>query len=146
MPGQAGPFTADIESTYKAREIEGVLDLYFYRKLGFQVARFAATLGLSPAAVTCLGGLLGIAGGHLYYYGDIRLNLAGMLLQVGANVFDNADGQLARLTQRQSRSGRILDGFVDHLVWLSVYVHLILRVDQTQSFGPHALLGILAAL
>ncbi len=146
MPGQTGPLTAGIESTYKAREVEGVLDLYFYRKLGFQLARLAAALHLTPAAVTWIGGLLGICAGHLYYYTDIRLNLVGMALHVAANLFDNADGQLARLTQSQSRAGRILDGCVDHLVWLSIYAHLILRAHATDSFTFTCALGIFAAL
>jgi phosphatidylglycerophosphate synthase len=146
MPGETRSLTTGIESTYKAREVEGVLDLLFYRRLGFLLARLAAILRLTPAAVTWIGGVLGMAAGHLYYYSDVRLNLLGMALHVGANLFDNADGQLARLTSRQSRSGRILDGFVDHLVWVSIYLHLILRV----AVGPSALfyssLGILAAV
>lgn len=146
MSGQTRPLTAGIESTYKAREVEGILDLYFYRKLGFQLARLAAALRLTPSAVTGIGGLLGILAGHLYYYADIRLNLAGMVLHVGANLFDNADGQLARLTQSQSRAGRILDGCVDHLVWLSIYAHLILRVSSTGSLGVSLVLGVFAAL
>ncbi len=146
MPGQTGPLTAGIESTYKAREVEGVLDLYFYRKLGFQLARLAAALRLTPSAVTWIGGLFGISAGHLYYYADLRLNLIGMALHIAANLFDNADGQLARLTQRQSRAGRILDGYVDHLVWLSVYAHLILRAHSTGSLASSCALGVFAAL
>ena len=31
-----------IAATYKAREVEGALDLYFYRPLGFRLAEFFA--------------------------------------------------------------------------------------------------------
>ena len=50
-----------------------------------------------------------------------------MVLHIGANTLDNADGQLARLTNRKSRTGRIIDSLADHLIWVSIYVHLALR-------------------
>ena len=55
--------------------------------------------------MTALGGIFGIAAGHLYYYRDLRLNLLGMALHVISNALDNADGQLARLTNKGSREG-----------------------------------------
>ncbi|PYL68196.1 MAG: CDP-alcohol phosphatidyltransferase [Verrucomicrobia bacterium] len=116
-----------VAATYKAREVEGVLDLYFYRPLGFRLAEFFARLKMTPAAVTLLGGVCGVVAGHLYYYRDLRINIMGMLLHVCANALDNADGQLARLTQRESRKGRIIDSVADHLVFVSIYLHLTLR-------------------
>ena len=47
-----------IESTFKAREVEGALDLYFYRPIGFRLAEFFAQLKMTPAAVSLLGGSL----------------------------------------------------------------------------------------
>ena len=67
-----------VEATYKAREVEGILDLYFYRKIGFWLAQFFARLKVTPAGVTLLGGVCGIIAGHLYYYRDLRVNIAGM--------------------------------------------------------------------
>lgn len=119
--------TAALEASYKAREVEGFLDLYFYRKIGYRLALLFSRLRMAPAQVTWCGAALGIAAGHFYYYRDLRLNLLGMLLHVLANAFDNADGQLARLTKQSSRSGRALDGLADHLVFVSVYAHLSLR-------------------
>ena len=116
-----------LETTYKVREAEGILDLYFYRKLGFQLAKFFAKVGMSPVGVTLLGGVFGIVGGHLYFYRNLTINITGMVLHVCANLLDNADGQLARLTGRQSREGRIIDSLVDHLIFTSIYVHLALR-------------------
>ena len=116
-----------VEATYKSREIEGFLDLHFYRKVGFQLARFFAWAGITPNGVTALGTLIGIAAGHLYFYRDLATNVVGMGLHVFANAMDNADGQLARLTNRHNPSGRVLDAIGDNLVYASVYVHLCLR-------------------
>jgi phosphatidylglycerophosphate synthase len=123
-----------LEATYKVREVEGIVDLFFYRRIGFQVARFFARLGFTPTAVTLIGGVFGILAGHLYFYRQLAINLAGMALHVIANIFDNADGQLARLTNQQSRTGRILDPVVDHVIWLSVYLHLVFRL-QFEGFS-----------
>jgi hypothetical protein len=116
-----------VEATYKAREVEGVLDLYFYRPIGFWLAQRLARLKMTPAAVSLLAGTFGVIAGHLYYYRDLSVNVAGMVLHVCANALDNADGQLARLTHRESREGRIIDSVADHLVFVSVYLHLTLR-------------------
>jgi hypothetical protein len=133
-----------IETTYKVREAEGVLDLYFYRKLGFQLAKFFAKLGISPVGVTLLGGVFGITAGHLYFYRNLTINITGMVLHVAANLLDNADGQLARLTGRKSREGRILDSLVDHLIFTSIYVHLALRC-LFEGASPMIFLVALAA-
>lgn len=116
-----------IESTFKAREVEGFLDLHFYRPLGFRLAEIFAQLKVTPAGVSLLGGLCGIIAGHLYFYANLGINIAGMLLHVCANALDNADGQLARLTHQESRKGRIIDSVADHLVFASIYIHLTLR-------------------
>lgn len=134
MPAGMEPVSA-VEASYKAREVEGILDLYFYRKLGYRLALLFARLRMSPAQVTLAGAALGMLAGHLYYYRDLRWNLLGMVLHIFSNAFDNADGQLARLTKQGSRTGRALDGLADNLVFISVYAHLCLR--STSGGGSH---------
>jgi hypothetical protein len=133
-----------VEATYKAREVEGVLDLYFYRPIGFRLAEFFAQLKMTPAAVTLLAGVCGVVAGHLYYYRDLRINAVGMVLHVCSNALDNADGQLARLTRRESQKGRIIDSIADHLVFVSIYLHLVLRC-LAQGFSPAIWVLALAA-
>jgi hypothetical protein len=133
-----------VEATYKAREVEGVLDLYFYRPIGFRLAQFFERLKMTPAGVTLFAGLFGVVAGHLYYYRDLRINIVGMAFHVCANALDNADGQLARLTHRESREGRIIDSIADHLGFLSIYVHLTLRY-LTEGSSPAICLLALAA-
>jgi hypothetical protein len=135
-----------LETTYKVREAEGILDLYFYRKVGFQLAKFFAKLGMSPVGVTLLGGLFGIVAGHLYFYRNLTINITGMVLHIWANLLDNADGQLARLTGRQSREGRIIDSLVDHLIFTSIYVHLALRCFFEGASPTIFLVALVAAL
>lgn len=131
-----------VESTYKAREVEGVFDLRFYRPIGFRLAQICARLRATPSQVTFAGTVIGIVAGHLYFYPSLALNAVGMALHVVANIFDNVDGQLARLTNQKSRMGRAIDGLGDHLVFASVYVHLALRY----VFAGHSIMIVPLAL
>ena len=127
MSQQVETHHSRIAATYKAREVEGALDVYFYRPLGFRLAEFFAHLKVTPAGVSLLAGVCGVIAGHLYFYRNLVINIAGMVFHVCANALDNADGQLARLTHQESRKGRIIDSVADHLVFASVYIHLTLR-------------------
>src|SRR5438132_7525941 len=98
-----------VEATYKAREVEGVLDLYFYRPIGLRLARFFERFKMTPAGVTWLAGLFGVLAGHLYYYRDLRINIVGMAFHVCANAVDNADGELEHRTQPGRREGADMD-------------------------------------
>ena len=138
--------TAAIEASYKGREVESWVDLYFYRPIGFQLARIFAALGFTPSMVSLLGAVVGALAGHLYFYRDLRLNLCGMALHVFTNALDNADGQLARLTNRGSLQGAIVDGFADYVVFASVYVHLSLRYVAEGGSAAIWLLTIAAGL
>src|SRR5438034_3576250 len=147
MPAQVVSTAAPkIDSTYKAREVEGVFDLYFYRPIGFWLARLFARLKMTPTGVSVLAGIFGVVAGHLYFYRDLSINVAGMVLHVCANAFDNADGQLARLTHRESREGRIIDSIADHLVFVSIYVHLTLRYLFEGSSPAICLLALAAGV
>jgi hypothetical protein len=137
---------AAIEGTYKNRDVEGLVDIYFYRRIGFALARLFARVGLTPTGVTLLSLIAGLAAGHLYYYRDLRLNLFGMGLHILSNALDNADGQLARLTNRGSRVGRILDSLSDHIVFVGIYLHLVLRCLAGGASPTIWLLGLVAGL
>jgi hypothetical protein len=130
-----------VETTYKAREAEGWIDIHFYRKVGLQLAFLFRKLRMTPTMVTLLGGVFGVAAGHLYYYRDLRTNMIGMALHIVANLLDNADGQLARLTNKASRTGRVTDSVVDHVIFVNMYFHLAFRCLAQSTFLPVALLG-----
>ena len=135
-----------IAATYKSRELEGIVDLLFYRRVGFRVAQFFARLRFTPTTVTLIGGVLGVVAGRFYFYRALFLNLIGFAFHIVANIFDNADGQLARLTNQQSRTGRIIDPIVDHVIWLSIYAHLALRLQLQGFSGTIWIVAIVAGL
>lgn len=119
---------SQIESTYKARDVEEFLDVYFFRRVGYLIARGSQRLGLTPNIITVVSIFVGVTAGHLFYYTDLLVNVIGMLLFVVADAMDSADGQLARMTDARSRFGRILDGFGGNLMFASMYIHFCFRI------------------
>ncbi len=131
---------SQIESTYKAVDVEEFLDKLFYRPFGYYLAIFAGRLGLTPNAVTVLSIVIGVVAGHLFYYTDLTTNVVGMALFVLADALDSADGQLARMTNTKTRTGRILDGVAGNIMYISVYTHFCLRT--VVAGGPWWIFGV----
>lgn len=115
----------------KSMDTEEHIDLAFYRPIGFMWAQIAARLGITPNAITIASIFLGIGAGVMFYYQDLWINIAGMLLLIWANSFDSADGQLARITHQYSRLGRILDGLSGDFWFAAIYIAIILRENLT---------------
>lgn len=136
----------EFETSLKSIETENILDLYFYRPIGFQLARALRNTGITPNMVTILSIFVGGGAGFLFYFNHITCNLAGILLLVMANMLDCVDGQLARLTGIKSEIGRILDGVAGDIWFILIYVGLALRLtdqyDTAWFFVPAVVSGL----
>lgn len=130
--------TTDAQSGYKASlksmDTEEHIDLVFYRPIGYAWACLAKKLGVTPNAITIASIFLGVGAGICFYFNDLWINIAGMLLLIWANSFDSADGQLARMTKQYSRLGRILDGLSGDFWFATIYVCICLRENVTSQF------------
>lgn len=118
---------SQVESTYKSKDVEELLDRFFFRPAGYGVAVVSAKLKLKPNTVTIYSIILGVIAGHLYYYNSIFINAIGILIYLFADILDSADGQLARMTNQISKTGRIFDGVATNLISISIYTHLCIR-------------------
>lgn len=136
---------SQIESTYKARDVEETIDIYFYRPIGYVIAKACQALGITPNIVTIVSIFIGVYGGHLLYFRDFTTNLWGIILWVIADTLDSVDGQLARMTNHKSKIGRILDGFGGNIMFVSIYLHLFARMVVTYDIAwPWLSLFVLA--
>jgi phosphatidylglycerophosphate synthase len=132
----------------KGAPVEEWADLRFFRPLGLRVVRWVAPTRISADQLTIASLLTGLAGGHLFLYRSWVLNAVGLLLLIGSDVLDSADGQLARLRGSSTRLGAVLDGLSDNVRFLNLYVHLVARVILSGALpAPFALgLALLAGL
>ena len=135
-------------NSLKSSDTEEHIDLFFYRPLGFLWACFFRKINQSPNVITILSIFLGIGAGILFYPDNILINIIGIILLVWANIYDSADGQLARMTKQYSEIGRILDGLAGDLWFLSIYICIVLRTCRDNIFFNHHpyLIWIIACL
>lgn len=123
-----------LEATLKSTDTEEWIDLLFYRPIGYRWALLFRRLGVTPNAITIASIFLGIVAGILFYYNDLLINIIGMCLLVWANMYDSADGQLARMTGQKSEIGRILDGVSGDFWFISIYVAICLRLTPEWGY------------
>ena len=123
-----------LEATLKSADTEEWIDLLFYRPVGYRWALLFHKMGVTPNAITIASIFLGVAAGVLFYYNDLLLNVIGMCLLVWANMYDSADGQLARMTGQKSEIGRILDGVSGDFWFISIYAAICLRLTPEWSY------------
>lgn len=125
-------------ATMKSEDVEGPFELYFLRTPGYLLAKFFAKIHIHPIAVTLLSIIVGVAAACLFYPDNVWINFYGILLLIFANWLDCADGQLARITGKKTKVGRILDGFAGDIWFFCIYVSIALRVaPQVAPWGGH---------
>lgn len=126
-------FSELLRSSQKSSDTEEWLDVHFTRKVGLAVALLSKRVGLSPNTITVISIFLGVMAAAMFYHTDIRHNIAGVALLMMANFCDSADGQLARLTHKESLIGRILDGMAGNVWFIAIYIALCLRLTVAEG-------------
>lgn len=117
-----------LQATFKSQDTEEWLDIHFTRPLGLLWAKFFRALGIHPNVVTILSIFLGAGAGVCFFYPVLWINVIGIGLLVWANLYDSADGQLARMTGQKTRWGRILDGFAGDVWFVMIYLAIVFRM------------------
>lgn len=133
-----GEYLADLNRAQKSGAGVPAYTRWVNRRLARRVAASAATLGLTPNAVTVLSAALSATGLVVMLIAGPSwwsALLTAALLAAGY-VFDSADGQVARLTGASSAAGEWLDHVVDAIrtpaIHLTVAVAVVLhRPDLT---------------
>ena len=123
------------KATLKSTETEDWLDLHVIRPFCYYLAVFFAKFDIHPNTVTIWSMIVGAASaiffgcGSFYYGGTMGLvyNVIAIVLLMIADVLDCTDGQLARLTGKKSRIGRILDGVAGFAWFIPIYHVLVWR-------------------
>lgn len=125
-------------------EVEEIIDLIFYRPLAFLLVKSIYNTRITPDRLTLTAMLLGIAGGCCYAVGDKLSCTLGALFYLLFNIFDCSDGQLARLKQNGSSTGRILDGIADYIATIAIYTGI--AIGYSNSEGRPLLMLMLLSL
>lgn len=117
-----------LNASIKSKDTEEWLDMYFTRPIGLVMALAGKRLGIHPTAITAVSIIFGVWAAWMFSYTDIYHNLLGVVLLMLANFCDSADGQLARIANKKTLVGRVLDGFAGDIWFFCIYFALCVRM------------------
>jgi hypothetical protein len=129
----------------KGDQVEEWFDLRFFRPVGAWIARRLGETSITADQVTFASLVVGLGAGHLFVYANRWLNGVGFMLFIVSELFDSADGQLARLRGTSTRLGRALDGASDGLRFVNLGAHLLVRLVLTAGWSWPAATALVAA-
>ena len=116
-----------------------VVDRRFSRAL----TRLLLPTGISPNQVTIASIALGSLGGYCFAHGTPEATMAGALLFLFSTIVDGCDGEIARLTFRESPFGARLDILGDNLVHLFLFGGIAVGLYRRSGDPLVATLGCL---
>jgi phosphatidylglycerophosphate synthase len=100
------------------------LDVAVHRRLSRRVTCAAVALGIAPNWITVASGAFGLGAAATATRADISALAGGLVLYLAAVVLDHSDGEVARLTLRESAVGEWLDIVLDTIVHASLVLAL----------------------
>jgi phosphatidylglycerophosphate synthase len=114
----------EYKKSLKMGEAEEILDLIFYRPIALGFVKLVYRLPMTPNQVTYLSLLAGLACAYYFSQGTPeQFAVAGIWYAI-ANMLDCADGQLARLQNSGTPLGRLVDGVVDWIISVAIFIGL----------------------
>jgi hypothetical protein len=119
----------------KLKEAEEVFDLLFYRPMAFVLVKTIYRLPITPNQVTMLSLVTGLlAAWYFTLEAHSALAWAAFWFLV-ANILDCADGQLARLQNSGTLLGRVVDGVVDYISSIAVFLSIGIGLEKMGNGG-----------
>ena len=122
---------ADVHRPVEA-DLDGFVDRYFNRRVSAFLTRIFLRTGLSPNAITVLSMVIGLLAAASFGVGSYAAGAMGALLFQLSAIVDCCDGEVARLTHRQSRFGEQLDITADNVVHMAIFAGVAWGTYLTQ--------------
>jgi 1L-myo-inositol 1-phosphate cytidylyltransferase / CDP-L-myo-inositol myo-inositolphosphotransferase len=125
---------------------DGLMSRYFARPISIGLSRRLAPHGVTPNQMTIVSGLIGLSAAPFFLSATPAIQVIGGLLFVAHSVLDGCDGELARLTFRESRLGGLLDFFSDNLVHVAIFACMAVGWSLAEGASWPLILGASAVL
>lgn len=111
------------------------------RRFSRALTRLLLPTGVHPNVVTVVSVAIGILGGASFAVGTPAAAMIGSLLFLLSTIVDGCDGEIARLTFRESTFGARLDILGDNLVHLFLFGGIAVGLYRRSTDPTIALLG-----
>jgi phosphatidylglycerophosphate synthase len=116
------------------------LTRYVYRPVSRPLASVLARTFVTPIQLTWVSTVFAAAGGVAFGF---RAYVFGVVLTLIGQIADCADGDLARVTKRTSRTGAFLDSVLDR--WTDAALIVGLGFSNPQRYGTAAALALIGS-
>ncbi|MCX6159642.1 MAG: CDP-alcohol phosphatidyltransferase family protein [Ignavibacteriota bacterium] len=135
---------SEYKSSLKGYDVEELLDIFFYRPMSFLFVKLIYSTDITPNQISIVSMLFGILTGVMFGFGTHQFFVFGAIALLISNVLDCADGQLARLKKNGTGIGRIIDGFIDYITGLSIYVGI--GIGLSIATGDYLYVWVITAI
>ncbi len=115
----------------KSNVSDELVNVYLQRPIAGLVTRLAYSTAITPNQLTLIAAVFGIGGSVILSLSGPQYTAAAVCLYL-KDVFDSADGQLARAKKLYSRRGRFLDSIVDFAVTFSLFAAIFVNLVRQQ--------------
>lgn len=120
-----------------------IINIYLLRPLAAFIVWLLYPTGMTPNQVTIVAVVLGLCSAVAFAVGSpASLVWAGILI-IAKDIFDDADGQLARAKEMYSRRGRFIDSIGDFVVDVAVFAGLAVSQSHAVPLLPVTALSVL---
>ena len=103
------------------RPNDGFMARHFDRKISLWITRRLVKFGTPPSLMTLASLAVGLAGAACFLFPGRGWAVLGAVLVWTHSILDGCDGELARVSMRESAFGRWLDYWSDSLVHVSLF-------------------------
>ncbi len=121
-----------------------IIDRYIIRKISGFITGFLIRTPISPNHVTVISLILGIIAAVFFSFGGHTHTITAGLIFFLCIVFDQCDGEVARIKHMESEFGRAFDIIVDSIVNAAIVAGITFALYKTSGSGLNIIIGILA--
>ncbi len=133
-------FTDSYKKTLKPKETEEFANSWIFRPVAFILVWLVRNTKITPNHLTIMSFFFGITAGVMIAVCQHAAAFAALFLMV---IFDCADGQLARLTGKSSKTGKILDLTADITSYFSFFTGVaVYRYSLTGDYSEFFLVPL----
>ncbi len=121
-----------------------IIDRYIIRKISGFISGLLIKTPVTPNQVTIVSLILGIISGVLFSFGGHAYTIDAGILYFLSTVFDQCDGEVARLKQMETEFGRKLDIIVDAIANAVIVIGITIAVYVKMGSVLVIIIGFLA--
>ena len=123
-----------------------IIDRYIIRKISGFITGFLIRTPVTPNQVTIISLILGLIAGVFFSFGGHTHTITAGLIFFLCVVFDQCDGEVARIKNMETEFGRSFDIIVDSIVSAAIVAGITFALYKASGSGFHIIIGLLAII